>query len=716
MFRGWLIGLALLLAPGCDDGLVPSPFASDRAPDAAPPDAGANAPDGGAAVTPVDRGPREVLGGPCVDDAQCDDGVECTFGACDPELGLCRFTADDARCADDVFCNGVEQCHPVLGCRPGPPESCSDSTPCTIDRCDEVTRSCVRIGRDFDGDGDVDGNCAAGSDCNDLDPLVASTEPELCANERDDDCDGELDEGDCQVPRFDTCADALQLSAPGSYVASAAGAALNYGASCAPETGAARELVLSVSVPADRDVELVARASAGALSFVKVGVCGDPATELECITGTRPPAQPSGAARIRLRAGESAAVPVYLLADASSDIQLDVTHDEPLAAPDNRSCDARLPLVPGEPADVDLAFSSAALDSACPTERGDLFYEFTLTDPADIVVFAQVPDGFGEARLSLRAPSCVEIESERACAPPVGAPLFVRALPAGTWVLAASATGPARYPLTLEVRPPSAAPASEQCNSAPPVALNETDSQALEAHVDDIEAGCSPGLVDAARRLVLDAPSDVLVVARFANIDAGSVALAGAACRAEDTRICTRSTTALARVSQRAMPAGEHRIVVESQLGLLTTLTTLVRPARAPTLVAGAEGCANPMTIGEAGGFFQGNTGNAEHDLTASCDFATPSGAPDQLLRLVLERPRRMIFDMRGSDFETLLNVRRGPSCPGEEVGDGCVVMGGGDRSFLDKDLPAGEYFVQIDGYAGASGSWFLDVYSLEPR
>ena len=32
------------------------------------------------------------LGGPCVDDAQCNDGVGCTFDRCDQELSRCRFT------------------------------------------------------------------------------------------------------------------------------------------------------------------------------------------------------------------------------------------------------------------------------------------------------------------------------------------------------------------------------------------------------------------------------------------------------------------------------------------------------------------------------------------------------------------------------------------------------------------------------------------------
>jgi hypothetical protein len=39
----------------------------------------------------------------------------------------------------------------------------------------------------------------------------------------------------------------------------------------------------------------------------------------------------------------------------------------------------------------------------------------------------------------------------------------------------------------------------------------------------------------------------------------------------------------------------------------------------------------------------------------------------------------------------------------------------GGERSYLDLDLPAGDYFVQVDGYAGAFGNWFLDVFVLPP-
>src|SRR6185503_15257447 len=42
-----------------------------------------------------------TLGGPCTDDAQCDDLVPCTYDRCDQALSRCRNTPDDSLCADD---------------------------------------------------------------------------------------------------------------------------------------------------------------------------------------------------------------------------------------------------------------------------------------------------------------------------------------------------------------------------------------------------------------------------------------------------------------------------------------------------------------------------------------------------------------------------------------------------------------------------------------
>src|SRR5262245_30629154 len=92
------LGCLFLGQLGCDDALVPSPFTDGR--ESA--DAGPATEQERADAAPPPRGvgggtPGVVFGAPCVDDAQCDDGLDCTVGVCDPESSVCRFTADDAR-------------------------------------------------------------------------------------------------------------------------------------------------------------------------------------------------------------------------------------------------------------------------------------------------------------------------------------------------------------------------------------------------------------------------------------------------------------------------------------------------------------------------------------------------------------------------------------------------------------------------------------------
>jgi len=717
----WRLGVPLVAlslgAFGCGDRFVPSPFVTDREPSAL--DAGVGdgpgAPDAGATEGPRPL-PNEVLGGPCVDDAQCDDGIDCTFGRCDGELGACRYVADDARCADDLYCNGVERCDPRIGCTAGAPTSCSDSTPCTVDRCDEATRSCVRVDRDIDGDGDVDGNCQAGADCNDLDPRVATTAPELCVNQRDDDCDGEVDEGDCQVPEFDTCADGLAVSAAGSYELSTAGAALDYGEGCAAAGAAARELVLLLEVPdgEPRDVELEARTTSGGLTLALPTSCGAAPAAAQCFPGAQLPAG-GGVARLHLHSPAPGVYPIYLYADSNAPVQLEVAEEAASPEPTNVGCDARATLEPSTPVEVDLATEQVPLESDCTSERADRFFEFTLAETSDVRLSAESLDGFGEPRISVRSDACVGLAEELRCTQRALVSTQLRALAPGTYVAALAASGPTRARLSLEVSEPAPAPASDACASPPVLAPNRTEVLDFTNHEDDIPVGCSTGALDTARSLEVEVDSDVLLIARFSPGDVGAVSLSLPACGEDDALGCTRTAEELARASRRGLPAGQYRVVTESLVGLPATILAATRPATAPTLVPGADACAGAVTIDERGGFYQGNTSNAGSDFSASCDFATPAGAPDQLLRLELTAPRRVVLDMRGSGFDTLLDVRRGPSCPGEEIARACAVFSAGDRSFLDLDLPAGEYFVQIDGYAGASGNWFLNVFVLDP-
>ena len=87
-----------------------------------------------------------------------------------------------------------------------------------------------------------------------------------------------------------------------------------------------------------------------------------------------------------------------------------------------------------------------------------------------------------------------------------------------------------------------------------------------------------------------------------------------------------------------------------------------------------------------------------------------PGGAKDQLLRLVLAQPKRVVLNMDGSTYSTVLDVRSGLTCPGTEVPDACYAGPTGTRSFLDLKLAAGTYYLQIDGFNRDEGAWNLDV------
>ncbi len=106
----------------------------------------------------------------------CDDGVSCTDeDACDAN-GLCRGVADDARCNNRLWCDGVEVCDPATadrgttGCVDGAAPTESDRNPCTTDRCVECD--------------EIDGPCTPG-----LEGAFVFEPTPSCQCQRDADCE-----------------------------------------------------------------------------------------------------------------------------------------------------------------------------------------------------------------------------------------------------------------------------------------------------------------------------------------------------------------------------------------------------------------------------------------------------------------------------------------------------------------------------------------------
>ena len=722
-----LLGAPLVtaaIASGCGNGSATNPFV-DAGADAREGGGGQGGSGGSGGQSPGDAGADADpdLGGPCLDDGQCDDGVPCTFDKCDLDLGRCRFTPDDSQCQNGVYCDGVEVCDHKLGCQAGVPVGCGDKDPCSIDSCDEASQTCKHVLRDADGDGDPDIHCTGGHDCDDSDPTVSSHAMEICGNGKDDNCDGQVDEEPCVSPQYDTCLTALSITSSGTYSMTTVGAAFDYPSSCGlTAMMGARDVVAAVIVPAGPPVDVVASVTTqGYQASVALGTqCGNPATEVACGAGFYSPLGVE-IAKVRGRglgsAGGKTALPLYVTTAPGVPVTVDVQIVPAEPKPENETCGTAAPLVAGVPEPVDILDATADLQTACATPLGDLVYTFDLAAPADVDLYGVSADGAGNPSLSLRGSGCALPADEITCQTAGEAHIHRNALPAGTYYVSVSATVPTEVDLTLEVSAPTAPAADETCDGAPVLTANKTIAVPLAGHQDDVSLGCLPGGIDAAYELDLAVASDVLLVERVASGDQGAVGLGTAACDSASALVCSSSYQSPVRASKRNVPAGSYRAVVESAGGQDVTLTAFVRPAVAPTLVPFADGCADAFKIPAAGGFFQGSTANATADFDTGCDQGgvPAKGSPDQLLQLDVTTQKRVVLDMEGSGYTTILDVRRGPDCPGTEVVQGCAVGYGASRSFLDLTLDPGTYYLQIDGFALDKGPWFLDVRVVDP-
>ncbi len=700
---------AVVLGPtGCSRKDPSDPFLV--IPDAAP------VPPEAAPTVTVDAAPVEdpTLGGPCSEDAQCDDRIACTYDRCDHAVGRCRSTPDDTQCDDGTYCNGSERCLVRVGCVPGAVVTCDDGTACTLDRCIEATRSCEHAPRDLDGDGDPSDHCVPNGDCDDTDPTVSRTRAEICGNGKDDNCNGQIDETPCVTAEHDTCSTALTITGSSTVSLSTVGAKKDYAPSCSVNTpAAARDAVVAIVLPPGPPQDVLVRARTvspvNELALALETTCGQTSSEVTCVNV---PFSTSVRGLARNIAGGTT---LYALVTTQLDSEIDVSIEflPATTKPSNEDC-ASPSLVPlGTPFTVSFVDSSTELTTACSGGKvGELTYAFTLAEPRDVRIYANTLLGDGDPIVSLRAPGCA---TERTCAVGSTRPLFARNLPAGTHVLAVSATGQIDASILVQTSPPTSAPPEEQCATAPTLTHGVARTVDLSSSEGSIKNGCLDGRPTAAFTLDLGAPSDVLLIGRFPFTDLGALSLSGPGCTASDTLTCFVGYTPQ-RLSLRNLSPGSYRAVISDDRALSAELLALMRPTIAPVMVT-ADDCTSAHVIPETGGFFTGDTTSASANFSAGCDMSAQglAGAPDQLLRLNLSQARRVIFDMSGSAHTTLLSVRAGSQCPGIEVAGGCSPGLSISRSFLDLSLSAGTYWIQVDGYAGSVGRWNLDVRVLPP-
>jgi len=341
-----------------------------------------------------------------------------------------------------------------------------------------------------------------------------------------------------------------------------------------------------------------------------------------------------------------------------------------------------------------------------------------LDEPRDVHVRSVALDAHGAPVVSLRSEACVSPADELTCRGSNPGELFARALPAGTYVLAVAGTGPAEVEVVLSLSDASEPPATEGCSAPPILAEGVTKLVELAPQTDAVSIGCLTGAPDATYEVETPEPSDVMLVQVGSEGDVGAVLVAESPCALPaDVLSCETSGVWPLRTVAHGVPAGGVRAVVQSLGGAPASLTAFRRPAANATAVLRADECDDAIEIPETGGRFEGNTANQYADYTASCDYGgqTGPGAPDQMLHLELTERRRVVFDMQGSSYDTLITLRTDDGCPGKEIEGTCSVGYIDARSFLDVTLDEGTYNVQIDGYNGANGKWVLEVFTAAP-
>jgi cysteine-rich repeat protein len=119
--------------------------------------------------------------------------------------------------------------------------------------------------------------------------------------------------------------------------------------------------------------------------------------------------------------------------------------------------------------------------------------------------------------------------------------------------------------------------------------------------------------------------------------------------------------------------------------------------------------CAGAIDV-SAGGTFVGSTCAAGNTFTATCGGGAAS--PDVVHRLVLATSADVTLDSVGSDFDAVIHLRSGTTCPGTQlVCDDNSAGGTPGQARIFRNLAAGTYWVVMDGAgAGNRGNYTLNV------
>jgi len=245
----------------------------------------------------------------------------------------------------------------------------------------------------------------------------------------------------------------------------------------------------------------------------------------------------------------------------------------------------------------------------------------------------------------------------------------------------------------------------DACRRAPRLAVGAPASGTTEGGVDDAHASCGGGAegADAAWRFDLTSRSRVRLL-EHSDAVSPVVHLRRACVHEESEVACSESGAANGDATiTGVLEAGSYAAFADARdrdAGGPYTLDLDVAPPDGTG--ADGDGCGDATPLAGAAASVSGDTFAARDDVAGSCGGA---GAADVVYRLDVAKRSRLVATLEGEEAPHLLMAWRHCGERSSEIACGRV---------LDEVLPAGTYFVGVDGASpGALGRFTLD-WSLQ--
>lgn len=643
----------------------------------------------------------------CRSDDHCDDGIDCTEDRCITATGLCEHTSAHERCHDDLQCNGVEYCDPLLDCQPGIPyPGCNDHDACTIDICIEpdgttALPECEHYPMDRDGDGHVDNHCLVipgdpesgrGDDCDDLDPLRHPGAGERCFDGEDNDCDLLIDDGDddCLLNN-DTCASPIELVAGTTREGFTFEAAGDYDMTC--DWVGDPDVVYVFEVPEESDVTIEAWGEDFYPYLAVQTECGNVDTELGCV---------SGGTNVRYFQRAMPAGTYYLIVKSwwEGTFRLLLTIDEPSEPPVGDSCDDPLELEPDVTSTVDIGYFNANSTISCLSSDDyfDVVYFFTVPEESDV---RYEVEGFGFTPYVAVSWACDDVEGELACDGENRQTRTLCSLAAGTYFLTVQGSRPGDLDVGISFDEPSEAPENETCATATDVSAGGVfDGTLLCTEMDHTAPSCDyrPSH-DVVYSFTLTEPQNVQLELTAEDSLQPTLSLQTECGVPSSELYCERAAT-VSRLVQN-LAAGTYYIVVTGEFQADFELGVTFAP---PT-----SACEGATVVTESQVIVDDNTGTGDTFRTTCGNDGEGSDVP-----VVIEVP--YAFDLRAETTaavsNTILHLRETCDDPATELGCNDNRASGTNLSLLElSGLEPGSYTLVVDSYGWwGEGAFTLDV------